>query len=83
VKLNIYIFLFLLIGACFGLGTFSHRHLFSEGPKKIEESVPGWDFSNRLMWMMICTFLWPIMLLTGLHSVWILSKRKADIANLS
>ena len=81
--MNIYIFLFLLIGACFGLGTFSHRHLFSEGPKKIEESVQGRNFPNRLLWMMICTFLWPIMLLTGLHSVWILSKRKADIANLS
>ncbi len=78
-----YIALFLFFGACFGLCTFSHRHLFSEGPKKIEEPVQGWDFSNRLMWMTICTFLWPIMLLTGLHSVWILSKRKADIANLS
>ncbi len=81
--MNIYIVLFLLFGACFGLCTFSHRQLFSEGPKKIEEPIQGWDFSNRLMWMMICTFLWPIMLLTGLHSVWILSKRKADIANLS
>jgi cellobiose-specific phosphotransferase system component IIC len=78
-----YIALFLFFGACFGLYTFSHRHLFSEGPKKIEEPVQGWDFSNRLMWVMICTFLWPIMLLTGLHSVWILSKRKTNIANLS
>jgi cellobiose-specific phosphotransferase system component IIC len=78
-----YIALFLFFGACFGLYTFSHRHLFSEGPKKIEEPVQGWDFSNRLMWVMICTFLWPIMLLTGLHSVWILSKRKTNIANHS
>ena len=78
-----YIALFLFFGACFGLSTFSHRHLFSEGPKKIDEPVQGWAFSNRLMWVMICTFLWPIMLLTGLHSVWILSKRKANIANLS
>ena len=78
-----YIALFLFFGACFGISTFSHRHLFSEGPKKIDEPVQGWDFFNRLMWVMICTFLWPIMLLTGLHSVWILSKRKANIANLS
>ena len=78
-----YIALFLFFGACFGLYTFSHRHLFSEGPKKIEEPVQGWDFSNRLMWVMICTFLWPIMLLTGFHSVWILSKRKTNIANHS
>jgi hypothetical protein len=78
-----YIALFLFFGACFGLYTFSHRHLFSEGPKKIEEPVQGWDFPNRLMWVMICTFLWPLMLLTGLHSVWILSKRKTNIANHS
>ncbi len=78
-----YIVLFLFFGTSFGLCTFSHRHLFSEGPKKIEEPVQGWDFPNRLMWLMICTFLWPIMLLTGLHSVWILSKRKADVANCS
>ncbi len=81
--MNIYIVLFLLLGTCFGLCTFSHRHLFSEGPKKIEEPVQGWDFSNRLMWMMICTFLWPIMVLTGLHSVWILSKRKAMMVKIT
>ena len=81
--MNIYIVLFLLLGTCFGLCTFSHRHLFSEGPKKIEEPVQGWDFSNRLMWVMICTFLWPIMVLTGLHSVWILSKRKAMMVKIT
>ena len=81
--MNIYIVLFLLLGTWFGLCTFSHRHLFSEGPKKIEEPVQGWDFSNRLMWMMICTFLWPIMVLTGLHSVWILSKRKAMMVKIT
>ena len=81
--MNIYIVMFLLLGSCFGLCTFSHRHLFSEGPKKIEEPVQGWDFHNRLMWVMICTFLWPIMVLTGLHSVWILSKRKAMMVKIT
>ena len=81
--MNIYIVLFLLLGTSFGLCTFSHRHLFSEGPKKIEEPVQGWDLPNRLMWAMICTFLWPIMVLTGLHSVWILSKRKAIMVKIS
>ena len=81
--MNIYIVLFLLLGTCFGLCTFSHRHLFSEGPKKIEEPVQGWDFPNRLMCVMICTFLWPIMVLTGLHSVWILSKRKAMMVKIT
>ena len=73
-----YIALFLFLGACFGLSTYTHRHLFSEGPKEIEESVEGGTFLNRLMWMLICTFLWPIMILTGIHSLWILSKRQAD-----
>jgi hypothetical protein len=32
---------------------------------------------------MVCTFLWPIMILTGLNSAWILAKRKrrAAVAN--
>lgn len=32
--MNAYIWLFLLFGACFGVATFSNRHLFSEGPAK-------------------------------------------------
>ena len=31
--MNIYIAIFLAFGACFGLSTFSNRHLFSEGPR--------------------------------------------------
>jgi hypothetical protein len=29
---------------------------------------------------MVCTFLWPIMILTGLNSAWILAKRKRQAA---
>ena len=76
--MNIYIVLFLLLGTCFGLCTFSHRHLFSEGPKKVEESTEDNNLGRRVIWMIICTFLWPIMVLTGLNSLRILSKRKAD-----
>ena len=76
--MTIYIFVFLVFGAVFGLVTFSRRHLFSEGPKKVEESAEDNNLGRRVMWMLICTFLWPIMVLTGLNSLRILSKRKAD-----
>jgi hypothetical protein len=76
--MTIYIALFLLFGAVFGLVTFSQRHLFSEGPKEVEESVDENGLISRVMWMLICAFLWPIMVLTGLNSWRILSKRKAD-----
>ena len=73
---NIYIYLFLLFGAVFGLATFSYRHIFSEGPQQIEASAGGVSWGARLMWAMVCTFLWPIMVLTGLNSVRIMAKRK-------
>ena len=76
--MTIYIFVFLVFGAVFGLVTFSRRHLFSEGPKKLEESTEDNNLGRRVIWMLICTFLWPIMVLTGLNSLRILSKRKAD-----
>jgi preprotein translocase subunit SecG len=58
--------------------TFSWRHLFSEGPKEVDTSTEDNNFISRVMWMLICAFLWPIMVLTGLNSLRILSKRKAD-----
>jgi len=76
--MTIYIFVFLVFGAVFGLVTFSRRHLFSEGPKNVEESTEDNNLGRRVIWMLICTFLWPIMVLTGLNSLRILSKRKAD-----
>ena len=76
--MTIYIVVFLVFGAVFGLVTFSRRHLFSEGPKKVEESTEDNNLGRRVIWMLICTFLWPIMVLTGLNSLRILSKRKAD-----
>jgi thiosulfate reductase cytochrome b subunit len=76
--MTIYIFVFLVFGAVFGLVTFSRRHLFSEGLKKVEESTEDNNLGRRVMWILICTFLWPIMVLTGLNSLRILSKRKAD-----
>jgi hypothetical protein len=75
IAVNIYICLFLLFGAVFGLSTFSHRHIFSEGPQ-VETAEGGPTLGSRLLWALVCTFLWPIMVLTGLNSAWILAKRK-------
>ena len=74
--MNLYICLFLLFGSVFGLSTFSHRHLFSEGPHQVELPEGSATLGSRALWAMVCTFLWPIMLLTGLNSAWILAKRK-------
>jgi hypothetical protein len=76
IALNIYIYLFLLFGLVFGLSTFSYMHLFSEGPHKADMPEGGSTLGGRVLWAMVCTFLWPIMVLTGLNSARILAKRK-------
>jgi hypothetical protein len=83
IALNIYIVLFLSFGAVFGLSTYSYQHIFSEGPYKVDPAQGGSTLGSRVLWAMVCTFLWPIMILTGLNSAWILAKRKrrAAVAN--
>jgi hypothetical protein len=61
------IFLFLLIGAVFGLATGSHQHLFSEGPTR--RSGAPVTLASRLLWVLISTALWPLLLLTGMLSL--------------
>ena len=78
--LNTYIYLFLFFGAGFGILSFSYRHIFSEGPNKVETPPGGPTLASRVLWVMVCTFLWPIMILTGLNSAWILAKRKRQAA---
>ena len=80
IALNMYIVVFLLFGAVFGLLTFSYRHIFSEGPNKVETPPDGPTRASRVLWAMVCTFLWPIVVLTGLNSAWILAKRKRQAA---
>jgi hypothetical protein len=80
---NIYIYLFLLFGAVFGLATFSYRHIFSEGPHQIETAEGGVTMGSRVLWTMVCTFLWPIMVLTGLNSARIMAKRKRQAMGAS
>jgi hypothetical protein len=78
--LTIPIVLFLLFGALFGLATFPNRHLFSEGPTTRDESGTVGLLRARLGWALLCSTLWPIMLLTGLHSVWLFARRRAAAA---
>jgi hypothetical protein len=73
---TVVIFMYLGLGACFGWLTFSHRHLFSEGPDLASKSDPKSGLGGRLFWIMICTWLWPVMIFTGINTAWVLSKRK-------
>ncbi len=75
--MNMTILLFLLAGAGFGIITFPFRHLFSEGPSQADDTQSGNAFGGRVFWVMVCTFLWPIMALTGINSARILMKRRA------
>jgi hypothetical protein len=77
--MNAYITFFLVFGACFGISTFSCRHLFSEGPHKPDDSTQAPSLAGRAFWIMVCTFLWPIMLVTGVNTAWVLAKRKRQL----
>jgi amino acid permease len=72
------IYLFLIFGAFFGFATYSKRHLFSEGPQKAKDSEQTPTLKGRIYWIMLCTLLWPIMVITGINTAWILFKRKRE-----
>ncbi|MEY4711118.1 MAG: hypothetical protein RIS88_568 [Pseudomonadota bacterium] len=75
--MNIYIWLFLAFGCFFGLASFTHRHLFSEGPHKPHEVAPEKDWVAIGFWVAICTLLWPLMVVSGLNTAWILARRRS------
>ena len=72
----IVICLYLFFGVCFGFVTYPYRHFFSEGPEKSKNSDQSSPLEGRVFGVLICTWLWPIMVITGLNTAWILSKRK-------
>jgi hypothetical protein len=80
---NLVIVIYLLMGACFGLASFPYRHLFSEGPEKVNDSEQTSLLRGRLFWVLVCTWLWPIMVLTGINTARIISKRKRKPQNNS
>jgi hypothetical protein len=62
---------FVAFGACFGVATFSRRHLFSEGPSRAGQGGDDDDTpTQRVIWVLTCSALWPLMLLTGAVSLW-------------
>ncbi len=71
-----FISLFIVFGACFGFLTFSQRHLFSEGPHTAKELDGNPFFESRIFWVLLCAMLWPIMVLTRIHTAWLLNKRR-------
>jgi hypothetical protein len=71
---TVWIVLFFLCGAAFGLATFSNKHLFSEGPERPRDGRASSGMDGRLMWVLICSCLWPVMALTGLYSFWRLRR---------
>jgi hypothetical protein len=71
-----FISLYILFGAFFGFATFSQRHLFSEGPHTAKELSENPFFESRIFWVLLCASLWPIMVLTRIHTAWLLQKRR-------
>lgn len=71
-----YILYFLAFGCCFGVVSFPFRHLFSEGPTEIQAADQKNFLSGRIFWALMCTLLWPILILTGVNTAWILAKRR-------
>jgi hypothetical protein len=71
-----FIYLYLIFGVFFSFTTYSKRHLFSEGPQKAGSSDQPPTLKGRIFWVILCTLLWPIMVITGINTAWILFKRK-------
>ncbi|MBT9488769.1 MAG: hypothetical protein IV093_14775 [Rubrivivax sp.] len=67
---------FALFGAGFGWLSYSRRHLFSEGATRPAEGADPHPLAGRLGWSLLCSGLWPLMALTGLHSWWRLSRAR-------
>ena len=75
--MNLYITAFLAFGCFFGLATFSNRHLFSEGPHRPEAGASISEKGAWAFWVAMSTLLWPILVLSGLNTAWVLAKRRA------
>jgi hypothetical protein len=60
---------FLVFGLIFGLFTYPHRHLFGEGPPQAPAGDKG-GLGARLHWALVATFLWPILVVSGLHGLY-------------
>jgi hypothetical protein len=68
------IVLFLAFGVCFGLATFSHRHLFSEGSSRADDDD---SIAQRAIWVASCSALWPLLAVAGVLSALRLRRVRA------
>ncbi|MCU0868292.1 MAG: hypothetical protein MUF30_01640 [Burkholderiales bacterium] len=59
------IVVFVVVGAVFGLVSWRWRHHFSEGSVRPGGPDAGRGLDSRLVWVVSCTLLWPLLLLTG------------------
>jgi len=75
----IVICVYLFAGVCFGLVTYSHRHLFSEGPTKSNNADARSVLEGHAFWVLIATWLWPILVITGINTAFILAKRQKQL----
>jgi len=72
------IVLFFVLGALFGLATAGSQHLFSEGAVRRGEDAVPYSRGSRVLWVLICSCLWPIFLLTGAPTLWRLARARAS-----
>ena len=68
--MNAPIVLFIVIGALFGLMTFSRRHLFSEGGTRAGDPARARGLDGRAVWVATCCALWPLMVVSGSFGWW-------------
>lgn len=62
--------IYFALGTGFGLLSWTRRHLFSEGHSR--RTAPGEDdgWGSRVVWVLLCSGLWPLMALTGVYGAW-------------
>jgi len=65
--MNGFILAFFALGAVFGLLSFEQRHHFSEGSTRAEGRGTA---LQRAGWVLLCSALWPLMLVSGAFGWW-------------
>lgn len=66
---NLVILSFLAFGTVFGVLTCSRRGLFGEGHPDRYVDPTGGGPQSLALWVVTCTFLWPVLIISGLHGL--------------
>jgi hypothetical protein len=48
---------------------------------QVKEPGENLFFESRIFWVLLCASLWPIMVLTRIHTAWLLHKRRKQAQN--